>query len=119
MAISPSLRPLTPFSTRLRPPRARGALPNSIAPRHPPVAPSVSRPASFLPLLLPRAFPASRDHAVATFGLRLIHRGVRARDQLLRGIAVGRILRGAHAHPDPAAVELRARHPGPDARPPA
>src|SRR5713101_8421067 len=52
------------------------------------VSPSALSLAPPLPLLLPLRSPAGDHHAVATLALRLVHRRVGTRDQLLRRLPV-------------------------------
>src|SRR5213594_542983 len=66
-------------------------------------------------LLLPLRSPAGDHDAVAALPLRLIHRRIGARDQLLRRLPVRRILGGTHAHRHPPATEFFSRHAGPEA----
>src|SRR5213592_4611566 len=65
----------------------------------------------------PSRAPASRGghHAVAPRALRLVQRGIGARDERLRRVAVARTLRHAHAERHAPAGELLACHAGPDA----
>src|SRR5256885_6686540 len=75
------------------------------------VSPSALTFATPFSLLLPLRSPAGDHDAVAALPLRLIHRRVGARDELLRRLPVRRILGGTHAHrQDRKSTRLNSSH---------
>src|SRR2546428_2068666 len=79
------------------------------------VSPSALTLATPFSLWLPLRSPAGDHDAVAALPLRLVHRRVGARDELLRRLPVRRILGGTHAHRHPPATEFFSRHARPEA----